>query len=85
MTGREGFRLFANGDPQAGFEPEVKPNLSADLHKGIERLQVPLGSGEITWRHLKSLRFGPKLAPEARSAPTGMPTRWGRMKGRSGF
>jgi hypothetical protein len=66
----------------AGFETQVEPNLSADLHKGIERLQVPLGSDDITWRGQKSVRFGPKLAPEGWSAPTGMSARWGRWERR---
>jgi hypothetical protein len=66
----------------AGFETQVEPNLSADLHKGIERLQVPLGSDEITWRGQRSVRFGPKLAPEGWSAPTGKSARWGRWERR---
>jgi hypothetical protein len=63
----------------AGFEPELEPSLSADLQKDVERLRVPLGSGEITWRGPKSVCFGPGLAPEGWKVPAGFPTRWGRL------
>ena len=49
----------------AGFETEEQPNRFADVHSSGERLGVPLGSGGIAWRHLKSLRSGPQWAPEA--------------------
>ena len=52
----------------AGFETEGQPNLRADLRSRFAKLGVPLGSGEITWRHQKSVRFGPALAQE-RAAP----------------
>jgi hypothetical protein len=55
----------------AGFEPEVEPNRFADLHNHPAKLGVPLGSGEIAWRHLRAVRLGPNWAPSVGSGPTG--------------
>jgi hypothetical protein len=55
-------KLRSKSATPAGFEPEEEPNRFADLHSSGERLGVPLGSGEIAWKHQNAVRLGPAWA-----------------------
>jgi hypothetical protein len=55
VTGEESPRnRWTKKATPAGFEPELELNLRADLRSSPAKLEVPLGSGEITWKHQRS-------------------------------